>query len=563
METKPFSIQAPEQVAKDYGGNKQQIARAAQMGLLDPTTAVLAGMFIDRMRQAQTAEQVPTQTVAQQTFAPPAPPAPQGLGATPEAQQMAAAMPAPGQMPAAPAMPQQPVMAAEGGLMSLDVPDDMYDYAGGGIVAFQTGGSTFAGMPVGTGMFVEDSYTTPEEISAYRPFFPGLGAGNRRYKLQQLGYTRAQVDQMSPAQQEFVLQRIAAPSTVAPMQRPATDGGVMPPDVASGEYADRMLKAAGVNYEQPNTPGAPGAPAAGGQPKQPAESFNISNILRESEKLAKGIMPPNNTINVPTVAQADTQISDLLKQSGFDTELLTKQQQQLEEQKSSLSEDRKTAQNMRIIEAGLGIMSGTSANAFENIGKGAAPAIQGLAKDIKELKTVERGLTKAQMDLDTKRNDFALGKAGMTQKVIDKAQDRVDSQAKEYRDLQGNIAKTMVAGEVQKEIARSGAGRITDFDKQWSQYLRESAARGETPTLAGFQTAIGGSRTQLTYKDALEIAAKADPYAEPHQLEAKARQLLAGQQRSMGGAGQYKEGQESKDRTGKPIVFRNGQWVYK
>ena len=76
---KPFSMQAPEDIAKEYGGNKQSIAKAAQMGLLDPTTAVMAGMFIDRMRDAQAQEQVPQQTIAEQTFAPPQPQMPQGM----------------------------------------------------------------------------------------------------------------------------------------------------------------------------------------------------------------------------------------------------------------------------------------------------------------------------------------------------------------------------------------------------------------------------------------------------------------------------------------------------
>ena len=78
---KPFSMQAPEDVAKEYGGNKQNIAKAAQMGLLDPTTAVMAGMFIDRMREAQAEEQQQTATVAEQVFSPQ--PAPQGMPAQP------------------------------------------------------------------------------------------------------------------------------------------------------------------------------------------------------------------------------------------------------------------------------------------------------------------------------------------------------------------------------------------------------------------------------------------------------------------------------------------------
>ena len=168
METKPYNLQSPEQIAKDYGGNKQKIAEAMQLGIVDPTAGTLAGMFIDRMRSAQTQEQAPQQTVAQQIFAPPAPSAPPqgaapmggppqgappqggmqppappaGLGATPEAAQMAE------QMPPMPEMPPEeaPMGMAGGGLTTLPLPDTMFDepddggYAGGGIVAFARGG---------------------------------------------------------------------------------------------------------------------------------------------------------------------------------------------------------------------------------------------------------------------------------------------------------------------------------------------------------------------------------------------------------------------------------------
>lgn len=125
-----------------------------QMGILDPTAGTLAGMFIDRMRSAAQAEGAPQQTVAEQVFAPPAPPmgapmgAPAGLGATPEA----AAMPPqdmgmpPQEMP----MEGAPMGMAGGGLTTLPVPDTMFDepdngsYAGGGMVAFAPGGGVDA-----------------------------------------------------------------------------------------------------------------------------------------------------------------------------------------------------------------------------------------------------------------------------------------------------------------------------------------------------------------------------------------------------------------------------------
>lgn len=168
METKPYNLQSPEQIAKDYGGNKQKIAEAMQMGIIDPTAGTMAGMFIDRMRSAAQMEAAPQQTVAQQVFAPPAPPQPPmgaapvppgagamppappaGLGATPEAAAMAPQMPQ-GEMPMMAMGGMVPPYASGGGLSDMPLPDGMFDepsnggfgdgYAGGGLVAFLTGG---------------------------------------------------------------------------------------------------------------------------------------------------------------------------------------------------------------------------------------------------------------------------------------------------------------------------------------------------------------------------------------------------------------------------------------
>ena len=164
METKPYNLQSPEQIAKDYGGNKQKIAEGMQMGIIDPTAGTLAGMFIDRMRSAAQQEQAPQQSVAQQVFTPPAPPAPPmggppmggppapaGLGATPEAAQMPPMPGMGGPPPGAPPMGMAeggmvPPYMAGGGLSDLPLPDDMFDeprdggYANGGIVAFAGSG---------------------------------------------------------------------------------------------------------------------------------------------------------------------------------------------------------------------------------------------------------------------------------------------------------------------------------------------------------------------------------------------------------------------------------------
>jgi len=181
METKPYSIQSPEQIAKDYGGNKQKIAEAMQMGVVDPTAGTLAGMFIDRMRSAAQAEQAPQQTVAQKTFAPPAPPmggigapspmpaagAPAGLGATPEAAQMPQ-MPM-AEMPA-PEMPMAEMPEAEMPMPEEEAPVGM---KGGGKVHGRFNASD-KGSNYGADISLDDLTSFSLEGSGRRVFDPDV-----------------------------------------------------------------------------------------------------------------------------------------------------------------------------------------------------------------------------------------------------------------------------------------------------------------------------------------------------------------------------------------------------
>jgi hypothetical protein len=61
---------------------------------------------------------------------------------------------------------------------------------------------------------------------------------------------------------------------------------------------------------------------------------------------------------------------------------------------------KKEATNLRLLEAGLGILGGESPYAFVNIGKGATPALKGFAKDIKDIQKTRRELDKETMQLN-------------------------------------------------------------------------------------------------------------------------------------------------------------------
>jgi hypothetical protein len=121
-------------LVKSVDGNKQLLAQMVQRGHVPHDIALLAGMRIDRLSKPQ-GNPGPQPTVLEKEFAPQQQMAPQGLAQLQQPQM-------PQQPPQMPPQMQQPVQAAEGGLMQLPV-GDMFNensYAGGGIIAFDEGG---------------------------------------------------------------------------------------------------------------------------------------------------------------------------------------------------------------------------------------------------------------------------------------------------------------------------------------------------------------------------------------------------------------------------------------
>jgi hypothetical protein len=166
-----YQIQDPKRVAALFGGDTLKIADAIQRNIIDPVSGTLAGMYIKDVQNGKMAQQgnaLPT--IAQQALAPLAPPM-GGMGPPPGAPPMggmgAPPMGAPpmGGMPPAPPMGDMgappmgapPMGMADGGLAALPVPESMFDepmdgeYAGGGIVAFASGGTDFYGMSTDLG----------------------------------------------------------------------------------------------------------------------------------------------------------------------------------------------------------------------------------------------------------------------------------------------------------------------------------------------------------------------------------------------------------------------------
>lgn len=109
-------MEAVKDAALKY--DKPTLGRMAQLGQISATLAVMAGMMRDRIVQSEM--KPPTKTVAQEIL----PADSMGMEGFSD-----------------PTAVQQPVMRRAGGLTQIPVRDNMYEMAGGGIVAFQAGGS--------------------------------------------------------------------------------------------------------------------------------------------------------------------------------------------------------------------------------------------------------------------------------------------------------------------------------------------------------------------------------------------------------------------------------------
>lgn len=327
METKPFSLQSPEQIAKDYGGNKQKIAQAAQMGMLDPTAAVLAGMFIDRIRGAQMEEQGAPQTVAEDVFMPQQPQmdmgAAPGMGGMPPEMGMAPPMQQP--------MPQAMGAPAQAGLDTLPVPNEMFagpGMASGGLVAFATAGE------------VDRQRAEDEE----------------RRRRERAGY-----------------------EGMADMSR------FIPPDYMPFSRSPRI-----------------GTSGAGTRVLPTPDEVTLDEVVVEAVE-PEVQAPPPRAPSAPGATQPTTPEAVKAEESALDqyTRMLLEGMQDRDV-------SREEAKNMALLQAGLGIMGGTSPYALQNIAQGALPATQAYQQQMAQQRKEERETIGELANIEVKARELGL-----------------------------------------------------------------------------------------------------------------------------------------------------------
>jgi hypothetical protein len=196
-----------------------------------------------------------------------------------------------------------------------------------------------------------------------------------------------------------------------------------------------------------------------------------------------------------------------MRKAGVDFGMMKDQMAELAKEKEEIKGGKKEAANLRLLEAGLGILGGESPYAFVNIGKGASPALKGFAKDIKDIQKQSRIIDKETRELARMQNQMALGTAKFGMESYERKQDRVARAQEAKARNKTQLLSTVLGGEYQLKAARerasipTGTERLIErfgtdpkFKEAFISYQKElSAAKGTNKGLEMYMELIKSS----------------------------------------------------------------------
>lgn len=365
--------------------SKAQLAHMAQVGMIDPTKAVMAGMMIDRIQKQNM--QPPQTTVAQDVLQAPAP-MPQG---------------APQQMPE---QPQAAGMAA--------LPSNVGNYAGGGIVAFAgedeslvrddlgylpsdiaaleadqvlsgRGGPSKGSMPEKTRKFLENKDKPKEDF--FTPM-PGRGAATKAGLPEQTRKALEKDRSSAPIFSSGDIDRYMAANK-------GLTSLLDQQQTASAPVADRVPPPV-ERRELPPIVSRTTAPSASSLPPE------VMATSKPSEWL-----PPINTGNVVIPTEKPEALTELgeqqrrekhYKEMGIDPKMYEKLIAAQEEKRSKLP-SKDEALGHALMQAGFGLMGARRGQEWQTLGKEAQGALTSYQGALKERRALEDKIDEAKQGL--------------------------------------------------------------------------------------------------------------------------------------------------------------------
>jgi hypothetical protein len=204
-----------------------------------------------------------------------------------------------------------------------------------------------------------------------------------------------------------------------------------------------------------------------------------------------------------------TGIMGAMKKAGVDFDMMKNQIADLRAEKEKLKGSKSEAANLRLLEAGLGILGGESPYAFVNIGKGASPALKGFAEDIKDIQKQSRMLDKETRELARMQNELALGTAKFGMESYERKQDRVARAQEAKARNKAQLLSTVLGGEYQLKASQISAAREGDTSREISQM----PGKTRMEKVQNYAKAITRKTdpTEAAYAKMLETFATEDP----------------------------------------------------
>lgn len=157
---------------------------------------------------------------------------------------------------------------------------------------------------------------------------------------------------------------------------------------------------------------------------------------------------------------------------------------------------RQEARNMALLQAGLGILGGTSPYALQNIGRGAAPAAEAYGRQMGDIRRQEREGIAQRAALDARKQeqalaDIAAGEAAYSASRKEALEDRKLTSAEERERIRAESAEERERvraesaekreGRRQEGLAERFAGpRVTDRAGYVQTYVQAARQRGDT-----------------------------------------------------------------------------------
>lgn len=331
---------------------------------------------------------------------------------------------------------------------------------------------------------------------------------------------------------------------------------------------------------------------------------------------AYGIMLPGRyrtrelTLPERTTPTAEVEsIKEAERAAGYDPEATFRRMREEDAaQKGDFAKRREDAKAEAILMAGLGLIGARRGQEFEAFSGASRQALMQYKSDLNDIRKSEQDVRKASRELELAEVAAKRSRSEKAQDRLARRQDIFDAAVVE-RDKNYNQTVTKLADFFQdeKKVEKETATRmaIAVLDSQTKKDVAATQERGAASRVGmgnlleakAVLAELQKTNPNATYEDAYAVirGGKAaglvtdkeyqDAYEkrreglivkkQKEEFDAKypTWREFAAEQRAQAGAGRsvqqgaagsgFSEGQESKDTQGRPIVYRNGQWVYK